>query len=96
MKPSSDLQSILQELARPMGILDMQRRVQLCQQALTMADRADQPQLWAGLQVELANSLAQNHQGEGAENFERAIKHYQQALEVMTRMAMPSRGRRRR
>ncbi|MBK9095739.1 MAG: tetratricopeptide repeat protein [Anaerolineae bacterium] len=45
--------------------------------------------LWAGLHVELGNSLVQNPLGDRAENLEQAIAAYRQALEVLTRQAMP-------
>ena len=83
------LQPILQELSRPARIMDMPRRVQLCQQGLTLLQRDENPQLWAALQVVLGNSLAQNPQGDRAENIERAIAGYEQALQVRTRQAMP-------
>ena len=81
------LQHILTELSRPARISDMPHRAHLCQQALGMVERAAHPELWAALQVELANSLAQNPRGHRAENVE-------QALEVMTREAMPDGHRR--
>jgi tetratricopeptide (TPR) repeat protein len=84
-----DIAPILQELARLAGRADMPRRIELCRQALRRVDRGINPRLWATLQVELGNSLAQNPLGERAENIERAIETYQQALEVRTRQAMP-------
>jgi len=47
------------------------------------------PELWAALQNDLANSLAQNPRGHRAENVEQAMRAYEQALEVRTREAMP-------
>jgi tetratricopeptide (TPR) repeat protein len=52
--------------------------------------RQQNPELWAALQNELANSLTQNPLGDRADNLEQAIHHYQLALEVRTREAMPS------
>jgi len=46
-------------------------------------------ELWAALQVELANSLAQSPQGDRAENIEQAIQHYEQALKVYTQKDFP-------
>ena len=83
--------SILRELSRPARRADMPRRIELCRQALQQVDRDRNPGLWAALQVELANSLAQTPLGERAENLERAIGHYTQALEVYTRQADPER-----
>ncbi|MEJ5241402.1 MAG: CpXC domain-containing protein, partial [Anaerolineales bacterium] len=76
----ADLRRILTELSRPMGILEMPYRVNLCLQALRQVKREQNPALWAALQVELGNSLLQNPQGERAENLEQAIAAYQQAL----------------
>jgi hypothetical protein len=84
-----ELHGLLQELQNPPRLSDMPQRIQLCQAALVLVDRAQQPELWATLQNELGNSLAQNPQGERAENLEAAIAHYEQALEVYTRQAFP-------
>ncbi|GIV79180.1 MAG: hypothetical protein KatS3mg050_3574 [Litorilinea sp.] len=84
-----ELGAILQELARPAGILDMPRRVELCRRGLALTDRTKLPELWAVLQGELGNSLVQNPLGNRAENIEQAIGHYRAALEVRTREAMP-------
>jgi tetratricopeptide (TPR) repeat protein len=67
----------------------MPRRIELCRQALAMVDRAEQPQLWAGLLVELGNSLVRSPCGERAKNIEQAITAFQDALQTMTRAAMP-------
>ncbi|MFZ1594463.1 MAG: CpXC domain-containing protein, partial [Anaerolineae bacterium] len=85
----SELQSILEQLARPARITDMPQRVQLCRQALALLRSEQNAPLWAGLHVKLGNSLAQNPLGDRAENLEQAIAAYRQALEVMTRQAMP-------
>jgi CHAT domain-containing protein/tetratricopeptide (TPR) repeat protein len=63
--------------------------VELCQRALALVSRAQNPQLWAALQNELANGLAQNPLGNRSENLEQAIAAYQQALTVMTQSTSP-------
>jgi hypothetical protein len=78
---------VLQELAYLVRRADMPRRGELCQQALRELDREQNSVLWAALQNELANSLAQTPSGDRAENLERAIHHFSQALEVYTRQA---------
>ena len=83
------LEPLLREIAGLNRPSDMPRRVQLCQQALCAVHREESPLLWAALQGELGNSLAQSPLGDRAENLERAIHHYQQALEVYTREAFP-------
>ncbi|MFZ2421605.1 MAG: hypothetical protein WA029_10720, partial [Anaerolineae bacterium] len=65
-----ELQSILQQLSQPARITDMPHRVQLCQQALALVRREQNAPLWAALQDELGNSLAQNPLGDRAENLE--------------------------
>jgi tetratricopeptide (TPR) repeat protein len=69
---------------------DMPHRIQVCQAALALVDRAQQPELWAVLQTEIGSSLAQNPWGQRADNLEAAIAHCQQALEVWTRQADPA------
>ncbi len=85
----SELDSLLHQLSQLARRSDMTRRVELCRQALSLADRSDNPSLWAKLQVELGNSLAQSPLGSRAENLEQAVEHYWQALEVYTRLAYP-------
>src|SRR5262249_48548711 len=88
-KPA-DLRTILQELSQPpRSVFDMPRRIELCGRALALISRQQDSALWGSLQVELATCLAQNPQGPRAENLERAIAHYNQALEVRTREAYP-------
>jgi CHAT domain-containing protein/tetratricopeptide (TPR) repeat protein len=84
-----ELRTILQELNQPARSDDMSRIIELCQQALNMVSQQNQPELWAALKNELANSLVNNPLGNRAENIEQAIFHYQQTLEVRTRQAYP-------
>jgi CHAT domain-containing protein/tetratricopeptide (TPR) repeat protein len=86
---SPELRRIFEQLARPARLGEMSHRIALCEQALKMIERAEQPEIWAFLQNTLANALAQNPQGKRAENLEQAIEHYRQALEVRTRQAFP-------
>ena len=84
-----ELHTLLQELQSPSRLSDMPYRIQLCQAALALVDRAQQPELWAALQNTFGSSLAQNPRGERAENLEAAIYHCQQALKVFTPQAFP-------
>lgn len=84
-----DSQSLIRELSQLPRRSDMPRRIEVCRQILAQVDRRSNPALWAALQVELANSLAQTPLGDRAENIEQAIHHYQLALEVYTREAFP-------
>src|SRR5262245_15343776 len=61
---SGELHALLQELDNPSRLSDMPHRIQVCQAALALVDRAERPELWATLQVELSTSLAQNPRGE--------------------------------
>jgi hypothetical protein len=89
----SGLSSILQELSRPAQPGDMPRRIVLCKRALELVSRQQNEQLWAALQVEMGNSLAQSPQGDRADNIEQAIEHYSLALKVYTPRDFPGRCR---
>jgi tetratricopeptide (TPR) repeat protein len=86
---AAELRALLEEIDHLSRPSEMPRRVELCERALGMVEREDNPGLWGALQVELANALQQNPLGNRAENLEKAIHHYQQALEVLTRQAYP-------
>jgi len=86
---SQTLQQILQELSQLDQAGDIPRRIVLSRQALEMLSRKEQPELWAFLQVELANILVQSPLGDRSESIDLAIGHYQQALQVYTRAAFP-------
>jgi len=86
---AEELHPILSEIEQLTQISDMPQRVKLYRQALLLADRRQNPELWAALSGELGDSLQQNPLGERADNIEEAIRCYGQALEVMTRDAMP-------
>jgi hypothetical protein len=63
---SPELQWIIEQLARPGRLSEMPHRIALCELALKMIERAEQPEIWAFLQNTLANALAQNPQGKRA------------------------------
>jgi tetratricopeptide (TPR) repeat protein len=86
---AAELRALLEEIVRLRRPSEMPRQVELCERALGMIERENNPVLWAALQGELANALAQNPLGNRAENLEKAIHHFQQALEVYTRQAYP-------
>jgi CHAT domain-containing protein/tetratricopeptide (TPR) repeat protein len=86
----SQLRALLAELQSLNRLSDMPQRIKLCERALDLVERDTQQELWTALQIELGNSLAQNPHGERAENIERAIHHYDQALKVYTREAFPA------
>ena len=87
---SSELQGILDELGQPIrDMRKMGRRIELCQQALTLVTRQNDARLWATLQNNLGCYLVQNLQVNQVENLEKAIDAHKQALQVNTRDAMP-------
>ena len=86
---SGELQAILEELTRLAQTGTVAQRIELCRQALLLVSIDTQAELWAALQVELGNDLAQSPTGDRAENVEAAIAAYRQALEVYTRQAYP-------
>ena len=85
----TELRAILQELARPCLVHEMPRRVDLSLRTLESFDRNRNPRIWAGLQISLGNSLAQNPVGSRADNLERALTAYNAALEIIARKEMP-------
>ncbi|MGH8929192.1 MAG: hypothetical protein ACRDZO_00770 [Egibacteraceae bacterium] len=87
---SRELQSLVEEADRLTRTEELPRRIQVYEQALALMSRYEVPSLWAALQVELANSIAQNPLGDRAGNLERAIGCYQAALQVFTREALPA------
>jgi hypothetical protein len=58
-----ELQLIIRQVDQLTHVSDMPRRVQLCEQALALVKRADDPSLWASLQTALGISLTQSPQG---------------------------------
>jgi tetratricopeptide (TPR) repeat protein len=86
----TDVASILRELGRPAHPGNIPRRIELCQQALGLVERGQDPALWAAVQIIMADSLLQTPGGDRADNLERAIEHYTLALEVRTRQAFPT------
>ncbi|HMQ56297.1 MAG TPA: CpXC domain-containing protein, partial [Anaerolineae bacterium] len=84
---SLDLQVLLQELSQPARLSDMPRRIEVCRQALQLAEQGNDVHLWAILQGELGNSLVQNPLGNRSDNLEQAIAAYEAMMTVMTRSA---------
>lgn len=82
-----ELKSIIALLSQLTAAEDIPKKIDLCERALVMIVREAVPELWARLQIELAESLRLNPRGNHAKNMERAINHYEQALEVFTRQA---------
>ncbi len=68
---------------------EIQNRIKLCHEALTMVHRNEEPELWAVLQLGLGRSLVDSPVGDRAENIEQGIAAIQSALEVFTRKELP-------
>jgi CHAT domain-containing protein/tetratricopeptide (TPR) repeat protein len=83
------LQAILKDLAHLTELHEMPHRVRLSKIAIRLVQREEHAELWAGLQVGLGDSLAQNPLGSRAANLEKAIFHYRQALEIYTHSDFP-------
>jgi CHAT domain-containing protein len=86
---NDELYELLEEMQRLTDPNDMSRRVEVCRKGLTLVDRDNNPEQWAILQFELAQSLSKNPAGNLTNNIEQAIEHYKQALEVYTRNTFP-------
>src|SRR5690242_21180912 len=88
----SERQKIFEELdrqPRPIRRRDMPRRIELCQRALEITSKNEEPELWGGLQDDLANCLAYIPSAGRAENLEQAIQHFNDALTVRLRQNHP-------
>ncbi|MCL4299210.1 MAG: CHAT domain-containing protein [Anaerolineae bacterium] len=68
---------------------DIPRRIELCLRALPLVPRTQNAQLWATLHVILGSCYAQNPIDNRSDNLEKAIVHFQKALEVWGRQTMP-------
>jgi hypothetical protein len=71
------------------NISDMPARVEILKSDLDNVSLQYEPDRWASLAIELADSLAQNPIGNVSENLEQAIFIYQKILEIYTRQASP-------
>ena len=80
-----DLNYILPILSHPArSTSDIPRRLKLCQKALELVNRNQQPEIWAALQNLMGDNLTRNPQGGRDDNLEQAISHFQQALKIFT------------
>ena len=84
-----DVNEILRALAQPAPLSAMPQRIELCEEALTLISLHSNPEMWAGLQLELGNSYSRNPIGNPEENIEKANHHFEKALEVFTRKLYP-------
>lgn len=88
-KQHNDLDKIMRTLAMPARPGEIPARIQLCQQALVQVNCHTDPEIWAGLELELAKNFSQNPLGDQLQNIELAILHNEKALEVFTRSSYP-------
>ncbi|XWK87948.1 MAG: tetratricopeptide repeat protein [Phormidium sp.] len=68
---------------------NIEKAIEIYNQALTVRTRDAFPEKWAGTQNNLANAYLNRIRGERAENLEQAIAYYTAALTVYTRDAFP-------
>jgi len=93
LEERAQIESVLERTM--VEILDMAdpdqlpRKIDLLRFALSIVDRNVQPEFWAALHGELANSINQSLEGDIAENQELAIYHYQQTLYVYNLYSFP-------
>lgn len=86
---SPEMESILEGLTGEPAPGEAPRRVALCERALQILDKDDNPKLWAFLKREMALRLLSLIEGDRAVNVERAIEALKDALTVRTRERMP-------
>jgi hypothetical protein len=82
MHEQDELTYLLQKIDQLSHPADMARRLVLCQQAVKLVSREDDPEEWANLQNEIGYSLIRNPKRDQAANIEQAIKHFEQALAI--------------
>jgi tetratricopeptide (TPR) repeat protein len=83
------LQIVLEEINRLSSVGDMPRRIALCQEALKMFSREENPRLWGAIHNDLGMSLMQTINGVRADNIEKAILHFEEAVKVRPRKGLP-------
>jgi len=77
----------LQEILKKLNGLKAEDRIELCQKALDLVSKEQQPQLWSMLKTDLGISLAETST---LENLERAIEHLNEAFSVITSKSQPA------
>ena len=80
---------ILSKLSHPMPLRDMPLRISLCIEALGNISQTENPETWAALQDDLGNNYAENPIGDRGESLEKAILHFENALQVRTKEKFP-------
>lgn len=87
---SPEMEKLLDGLSGEPGPGEAPRRVALCERALQILNKDDNPKLWAFLKREMALRLLSLTDGDRADNVERAIEALKDALTVRTRERMPA------
>jgi CHAT domain-containing protein/tetratricopeptide (TPR) repeat protein len=80
----AELNRILHELSQPDALANVQASIELCQKALRLVHREQDPEIWAILQMMSGLLAAESPYGLRGGNLELAIDHYEQALTVYT------------
>lgn len=78
------INALLQQINGMLRPTEMSRRAELCLEALAMLRRSVHGTEWAILQTELGLSLVRSHQGDHAENIERAIVAFEASFAILT------------
>jgi tetratricopeptide (TPR) repeat protein len=86
--PTDELEEILDELDRPVRNADVPRRIDLCERALELVPREQDPARWGLLQAELAQNLLRNTLGERALHLDRAIEALHAAIDALQEAGM--------
>jgi tetratricopeptide (TPR) repeat protein len=88
---SPDLQALLSKIFGPEPPSErMPERIRLIEQALDLMDRDQHPEVWAGLQGVLGDSLRKTPEGDPAANIERALDAYKQASLFIPKTTQPT------
>ena len=85
-----DLEDLLARLESPLVTQNLLERVRLCEEALPLAARDQNDELWAALQRELGLTLPRITVGDHAQHIERAIEALDAALQIFTKHESPS------
>ena len=78
------LRFLLANIFRHSANADLSQRIQMCDEALHLVKRKEDPVLWAGLECILGLCLGQYQLGDRSMNLERAIVALNESLTVLT------------
>ena len=85
-----DLEELLARLESPQAAKNLSERITLCEEALQLAARDQNDELWAALQREMGLTLPRLRYGDHSLHVERAIEALDAALQIFTRIEFPT------